>query len=147
MKAIGWSLLAGTVWQITRESRWLLDELLSALDDLGIDDKNAASLQGELSVSQWNHQIHGRSGTHPSLLRVGLLTLQRRDVLELWLKKVAARVKGQFISEEDFLRREAQMRSLIDAVQVLVLQLQASEQRRPMLKADLVNAEQKERVS
>jgi hypothetical protein len=134
-------LLSGATWQPTDEARHLVEALQRALHRAGICPKEAASLQ-LISDKQWDNQIHGRCGSHVSLFRVGLLVIERPDVLVLWLQELAVSVHAQVITD-------TQMRALIDKMQTLILQLQASDAYRPMLKAELpaASAPQKERVS
>jgi len=132
--------LSSASLELDESSRHWVDAFVLALKRSGICPKEAADLQG-ISDKQWDNQIHGRCGAHVSLFRVGLLVLKRPDVLVLWLQELAVSVHAQVITD-------TQMRALIDKMQTLILQLQASDQR-PMLKADLpaASAPQKERVA
>jgi hypothetical protein len=131
-------LLVG-VAALSPEARALIDAFVKALQRAGIVPKEAAALMG-ISETNWNHQRHGRHGQHVSLGRIGSLVSQRPDVLTLWLQEMATLVDAEMVTNDA-------MRSLIDQLQVLILQSQAAELKRPVLKADLVNAEAKERVS
>jgi hypothetical protein len=120
-------------WQPTARSRVLVDALLRAIGRAQLPQKTCAQDQG-ISQAQWNRQLAGQNGAHPSLFRIGELLMEHPIVLQFWLEEMAILVRAHVLSE-------GHMLDLMNGLQVLMLE-QPRRQRKRMAKADLHTSEQ-----
>lgn len=126
-------------YQPTDNARRFVATFLRAIGRCRLTAKEAAGLQG-LKEPQWHLQVKGE-GAHISAYRMGDLLLSHPQALEYWLEELRELVVTQRAEEAD-------VRKLIDRVQVFLLQLQALDTtKKPMAKADLPPADTQERTA